>query len=122
MILPVVGEEEILEAVVVVVAHADALRPAGAEQAGLGGHVGEGAVAVVFVEVVAGFWRSVFETPSAGDEDVHPAVVVVVEEGAAGGHGFDDVGEAVGLAIDHRCGQAGCVGNIDKAGKRRNGL
>ena len=46
-ILAKVADEKIIEAVVVVVADADALSPAGVNQSGLHGHVGESAVAIV---------------------------------------------------------------------------
>ncbi len=44
-----VGDEQIVKAVVIVIADADAARPAGSMQPRLGGHVGECAVAVVLV-------------------------------------------------------------------------
>src|SRR5207244_2291777 len=46
--------EKIIEAVVIVIADADAGLPAGARQAGFFGDVGEGAVAIIFVEVRSG--------------------------------------------------------------------
>ena len=38
---------------------------------------------------------------SAENEDVHPAVVVVVKEGATAAHLFDDVGHSFGDAVVH---------------------
>ncbi len=116
-ILAVVGEEEILEAVVVVVSDANALRPSDVDQAGLDGDVSERAVAVVLVEAVGGVGRSVLEAPATQDEDVHPSVVVVVEEGAAGRHGLDDVGEAVRLAAYGRLSETSGVCNVNEAGE-----
>src|SRR5271169_422926 len=50
-VLAVVGDEEVVEAVVVVVADAAGLSPAGADvEAGTFGYIGEGAVAIVFEE------------------------------------------------------------------------
>src|SRR5439155_8595542 len=47
-VFPEVRDEEIVEAVVIVIADADALSPAGMKQASFGGDVGESAVAIVF--------------------------------------------------------------------------
>jgi hypothetical protein len=108
-ILAVIGEKEILEAVVVVVPNANALRPSDIDQARLDGDIRECAVAVVLVEAIGGAGWGVLKSPAAEDEDVHPSVVVVVEEGAAGCHGLDDIGEAVLLAAYSRLSQAGSL-------------
>src|SRR5258707_731724 len=50
-----VGNEEVVEAVVIVVADADALSPAGMKKAGFGGNVGESAVAIVLEEMIGRF-------------------------------------------------------------------
>ena len=53
-VLAVVGDEEVVPAVVVVVADAAALSPAAAGEAGFGSDVGEGSVAVVLEEMQMG--------------------------------------------------------------------
>ena len=65
-VLAPVGDEQIVESVVVVVANSDARRPAGAEQAGLLRHVGERAVAVVLVQAVG---RAPAARPSKREPD-----------------------------------------------------
>ena len=83
-----VADEQIVEAVVVVVADAAALSPARMRQPGLARHVGEGAVAVV-VEQVTGRLRRLHRRIEAGavhQEDVQPAVVVVVEQRDTAAH------------------------------------
>ena len=93
-VLAVVGDEEIVEAVVVVVADAAGLAPAGfVLEAGAVGDVGEGAVAIVFEEMAAGLLAGgeAFETPAVDEEEVQPAVVVVVVEGDAAAGGFEEV-------------------------------
>src|SRR5229473_3114309 len=83
-----VGDEEIVEAVVIVVADADSLSPAGMKQAGFGSDVSESTVAVVLEKVRSGFLASgkTFEAPAVDEENVQPAVVIViVESGAAAG-------------------------------------
>ncbi len=79
-VLAEVSDEEIFEAVVVVVAHADADGPSGIDEASLVCDIGEGAVAIVVVEAVAGAGGNAIEAAAAEDEDIHPAIVVVVEE------------------------------------------
>jgi hypothetical protein len=117
--LAVIGEKEILEAVVVVVPNANALRPSDIDQARLDGDVRECAVAVVLVETIGGAGWGVLKSLAAEDEDVHPSVVVVVEEGAAGCHGLDDIGEAILLAAYSRLSQTGGVCHVYEA---REGL
>ena len=118
LVLAVVGEKQIFEAVVVVVANADADGPAGIPQARFFRHVFERAVAIVLVEPVRRIRRNGFEGSSAEDEDVHPAVVVVVEEGAAAAHLFDDVGNRFRNTVVHLRGQARACGDISERRKR----
>ena len=109
--------EQIVPAVVVVVADADAGLPAGARQAGFFGDVGEGAVAIVFVEMrsrrLAGRPVGV-EARAVGEINVEPAVVVVIEKGQAAALGFDDVALVIDRAPDVGSIQAGFVGHVDE--------
>jgi len=57
-ILAVIGDEDVFESIVVVVTDADAIRPSGVKQAGFGGNVGEGAIAILVVKTVARFCGS----------------------------------------------------------------
>ena len=57
-VLPPSGNEEVLEAVVVVVADADAAAPAVVHQPGLLCDIGKAAVAVVVIEAVGGVRRA----------------------------------------------------------------
>ena len=122
-VFSVVGDVEIFAAVVVVVADADALAPAGVQQAGFLGDVGERAVVIVVVEMVR--WRASFcardgviELRAVDDENVGPAVVVVVEDGDAGAGGFDDVffGGDAAKGVGH-C-EAGFFGDVGEVGER----
>jgi hypothetical protein len=79
-------------------------------------HVGEGSVAVVFVEPVIGVIRRMIETRATQDEDIQPAVIIVIDKGHAAAHSFDDVILAGNAAVDHRCTQAGLLGDIHEAG------
>src|SRR5208283_4126926 len=68
----VTGHEEIQMAVVVVIEEARGTRPAPASDAGLGGHIGEGAIAIVVVQDIL---------PVIRDKEVGIAIVVVVAYG-----------------------------------------
>ncbi len=99
----VLRDVEIGEAVGVVVAYSDAHAIAAAGDASFLCDVGEGAVAIVVVEGVAeGNGRSPKIAGAAVDQiDVDPAVVVVVEEGAAGAGGFGEIFlEGVATGVD----------------------
>ena len=113
--MPVVGDEQIVEPVVVVVADGDGRGPAGAGQAGLVRHVRERAVAVVLVEAIGRPGRRALETGAAQDEEIEPAVVVVVEKRHSAAHHFDDVVLAVDAAVDDRVRQPCLRGDVGEA-------
>src|ERR1043166_1632816 len=82
------GHEDIGEAVVVIVGDRYAHAESAAGYARGFGHVGERAVAIVLVERVANrlFRLEEIAWPAIDQVDVHPTVVVVVQECAAGAH------------------------------------
>ena len=83
------ADEDVLVAVVVVVANGHAGIVAGAREARFLGDVLEGAVAVVVKQAVGVFRRSLLkglDIGAVGEEDIQLAVVVVVEDGDAAGH------------------------------------
>ena len=91
--LAVVRHEEVLVSVVVVVAHADPLPPAPLSQAGLAGDVLESPVAPVPVQVVRrllSLWKALEGRP-VDQEEVQPAVVVVVERRHPAAGGFEEI-------------------------------
>ena len=94
--------EEILEPVVVVVADADADGPTGILQAGFFGDVGERAIAIIFVEAIAGALAEFLQPAPAEDKDVHPAIVVVIEKSAAAAHDLRNISCARAVAVEHR--------------------
>ena len=118
LVLAVVGQKQVFKAIVVVIAYANTNGPAGIPESRFFGHVFERAVAVVFVEPVRRIRRNGFEGSSAEDEDVHPAVVVVVKKGAATAHLFDDVGNRFRNTVVHLRGQARACGDISESRKR----
>ena len=93
-VLAVVGDEQVVVAIVVVVADAAGLSPAGADfEPGTFGDIGEGAVAIIFEETAMRFLalRETFEAPAVDEEEIEPAVVVVIVEGQAAAGGFEEI-------------------------------
>ncbi len=91
-----IAAEQVIPAVIVIVAHANARAPSGAAQAGFFRHVRERAVAVVLKEVLRGrlaigigfFAR---QAVAVGEVDVEPAILVVIEKGQPAALGFNNV-------------------------------
>src|ERR1700722_9035107 len=112
--------EQIVPAIVVVVADADAGLPAGAGEAGFVGNVSEGAVAIVFVEMRSGSlagWPVRVETRAVGQVNVEPAVVIVIEKGEAAAFGFDDGALVIDRAPDVGSVEAGFASYVDKGNR-----
>ena len=92
-VLAVVADEEIVEAVVVIIADAHGLSPAGVGEAGLERHIGEGAIAIIFEEVTDRLlsFGETFQAPPIDQKDIEPAIVVVIVEGDAASRGFEEI-------------------------------
>ncbi len=118
MVLAVVSDVEIFPAIVIVVADADALSPAARGQARFRGDIGERAIVIVVVEMirraVAGFRR--FQGCTVDDEDVRPAIIVVIEDGDACSGCLDDVLLAVETAEDLRHREPGLPRDVNEVG------
>ena len=106
------GDVNVGPAIAVVIAdgntHAERL---GVSDPSLFGDVGESAVVVVVVERVPQrlLWREEVGRAAVDDKDVHPAVVVVVEEGASRADRFGIVA-LVRLRVVVNPGDAACLG------------
>ena len=90
-VLSEIGDEQVVEAVVVIVADADGRSPPGLTKAGLIGDVGESAVAVVFIQAIGGIGRRDADPRPAQHQNVQPSVVIVIDERAAATDGLEDV-------------------------------
>ena len=114
-VVAVVGDEQVVKAVVVVIAHGDGRRPARADEPGPLGHVGERAVAVVPIQAIRRPRRRALQPGAVQHEEVEPPVVVVVEERDAAADHLDDVALAIDAAVDDGPGEAGLRGHIGQA-------
>src|SRR6266498_500734 len=104
----VVGDDQVVEAIVVVVADAASLSPTGSCQPCLFGDVREGAISIVMEEKIGRLmrWRDALEPSAVDHEDVEPAVVVVIKERDAAAGFFEDVSLARDTAIHiQRCAE-----------------
>src|SRR5436190_17380846 len=111
-----VGEEQVFVPVIVVIADADALSPTAVRQACLHRDIGERAVAVVLEQMTVRLLarRKAFEPRAIYDENIEPAVVVVVVEGNPAAGGFQQVFVLV-LAAKNGFGvQSGLFRDVDE--------
>jgi hypothetical protein len=120
VVLAVAGDVEVVEAIVIVVAHADSLAPTGGGKARVGRDVGEGAVVVIVEEMAGGL--SVYLRGCHGGavnkEDVGPAVAVVIEDSYAGACCLDDVALGINAAIDVSDDDTGFGRDVNEPGWR----
>ena len=79
-ILAVIGYEQIVPSIVVVVANADALAPARVSHSSLGRNVSEGTIAVVAEKMRRGFAAGgkAFQPPAIYQKNIEPAIVIVI--------------------------------------------
>ena len=109
-VMPVVGHEQVVVTVVVVVAGRNALSPSAGAKARLARHINERAVPLVAIEMAR---RCVVDPGSrpAGaveQEDVRPIVVVVVDDGEAAPGCFQDVVFGAFSTDDRACAEPDC--------------
>src|SRR5882762_3707283 len=115
-ILPKTGAENIVKAVVVIVADANAARPANRMQSRFFRNIGESAISVVLIETIARAFGCALQARARQDENVHPAVVVIVNESAAAASRFDQIFFFLRPAVDNRRTQPCFSRYIHKAG------
>jgi hypothetical protein len=119
-ILVVIGEEQVIQAVVVVIADGDAGDPAGTGEAGFRSDILERPIAIVLVKPVAGAVGSVAEARATKNQDVEPAIVIVVKEGDAATDGFENVALGVDTPVNAGSVQAGLLAiSVNFASKGR---
>src|SRR5439155_11711787 len=108
------GDVNVAPAAVVVVSHRDAHAVDLDPEPGLCGDVGEGAVAVVVVELQRGPLADVAgKVLAVHKQNVWLAVVIVVDEGAARAHGLGQVFLSKGAGVVNET-DPGLAGHVDK--------
>src|SRR6266853_985360 len=120
-IFSVVSDVQIFEAVVVVIADAHPLAPAGVSQPSFFGDIGERAVVIVVVEVARrrfGSWQR-FQFCAIHDENIRPAVMVIIKNGYARARGFNDVFFCRFAAKNYRSSEPSFLRHV---GEMHNGL
>src|SRR5262249_22018190 len=88
--MAIVGDEQVAQAVVVVVAHANSLPPPGVRQAGFRRDVFELEIAEIAIKMVASLIAA-FERRPAFQKDIGSPVLVDTKNRGAAARGFDDV-------------------------------
>src|SRR5579871_1972133 len=116
-VLAIVSYKKIFKSIVVVIANTDAASPSTIEQPRFLGDVCKRAVSIIVVQTIAGTRKTSFQPTPAKEEDVHPAVIVVIEKGASTAVEFHDVLDVIGLAVNHGLGKTRALGNVDEARK-----
>ena len=123
-VLPDRGDQQVGKAVVVVVADGHAHAVHFHRQAGALGDVGEGAVAVVAVEPHGGALAAMAGPVHAVDQqNIQPAIGIVIEEGAARAHGFRQIlgAECAAVVAELDAGGGGDVGQAEVQAGRIGG-
>ena len=113
-VLTPAGDEDVVEAVVIVVAHGNAGSPHATPQPGFRGDIGKRAVAVILIQSDDCLVGRRLQAAAGQDHDVLPAIVVVIEEGHAASHGLDDVVVVVHGAVNHGRRKASRLGHVDE--------
>ena len=115
-----ISDEKIFETVVVIITDAHSLAPARVGDAGFGGDISEGAVAIVFEEMRSGLLsgREALKARAIHQKNVEPAVVVVIVESDATTRGLEQIFILMLAAVDGFCIQSRLAGDIGEAEPR----
>ncbi len=116
MIFTVGGDVEVVVSIIVIVADTYALAPTGESDSCASGDIGESSVVVVMEEVACGiaFRCGGVERGAINEEDVLPAVAVVVENGNAGAGGLEDIALSFLASVDVMDEDACLAGYVDE--------
>jgi len=115
-VLAEIGAENVVEAVIIIIADADPVGPADRVETSFFGDVGESAVAIVFVKAIGGLGRRAVNAGATKQEEIHPAIIVVVDEGTTTAIGFDDVLVDLIATVNGGVAQASRGGHVDEMG------
>src|SRR6185437_10551383 len=105
-VVAVIRNEQIVKAVVIVIADGNTGCPTRARQSGFRCRVSESAVSIVLVQAVRDARRITLQACTVENEQIHPAIVVVIDEGDASPNYLDDVTLGIETTVHSRFGQA----------------
>ena len=123
MALSVGGDKEVIVAIVIVIADSHAHAVQLHVQTSFVGHIGERAIVIVVIELECRVLANVAGPAHAVDEEnVGPAVVVVIDEGDARAHRFREIFFAEGAVVvdEMDSGLLGDVAELNCRGFRRS--
>src|SRR5579864_379180 len=115
-VLAVRGTENVIKTVVVVVSNAHAAGPPQRVQTSFFCNVGKCAVPIVFIQSIRRPCGNSLQTSTRKHEQIHPPIIVEINESAAASSRLDDVLLRLFVPINHRSVQARFRGNIDEMG------
>ncbi len=119
------GDEQVDEAIVVVVTGADSLSPADEAYTGFLGNVCECPIVVVAVEVAGRFLAlgKTFQAAAVDQENIGPAVVVEIKRSSPAAGGFYNVALGLVASVFSFGIQTGVFGEVDEVhfGRRQGG-
>src|SRR5260370_4982024 len=101
-ILSVIGTEDVVEAVIVVIGDTHTVCPTHGSESCLIGHIRKRSVAIILIEAIGRFGRIALQPPAGKQQDIHPSVVVVINESATAPVRLHNVFLAVHSSIDDR--------------------
>ena len=113
-ILSIIGTEDVIEAIIVVIGDTDTVCPTHGSESCLIGHIRKSSVAIVLIEPIGRFGRIPLQPRAGKQENVHPSVVVVVDEGATTPVRLHNVFLGVHSPVDDRHVQACFLRNISE--------
>src|SRR6266536_4239362 len=114
LVLAEVGAKQIFKAVVVVVSNANPRCPACVSKTSSFRNVRESSITIILIQTISRFRRGAFDFRAAEKKNIHPAVVVVIDESATTAGRFKNVIFKIRTAVDDGRGQSGGGGYINK--------
>src|SRR6267143_85174 len=115
-VLPKTGAKDIVKAVVVVVCNTDSTGPSKRTQACFYRNIGKCPVPVIHVQSIGRAFGSATQARAAQNKQIHPPIIVVINEGAAASGGLHDVLFDFCVAVDYRRAQARRSSDVHEMG------
>src|SRR5215472_3656549 len=118
-VLSKIGAKYVVKAVVVIVSDRDSTCPSEPVQTRFLRDIGECPVPVILVQPVRCALGSAREARTGENKQIHPPIIVIINEGAPASGGLQDVLFALFIAIDHRRVESRGGGHVHEVGVER---